>query len=205
MDALFIRWVRDITMYGLEKIGLYYSQYRGFVADNRDPKNLHRLRINVPDIHGDAVPNLWAWPASNYSGKGYGMQCIPQINDVIWVSFEHGNPRKPLWSYSYFAKDHVPEDLIGNHKYWFRTPTGLTILFDNNTKEVHIYEKDKEIQPMVLGDTLEELLMDLFDIIKAMKINTQLGPQSILPLYTQQLDELANRLEEFKSLNGKLS
>lgn len=202
---LFLDWLGGITTYGLEKMGLYYSQYRGFVVDNNDPKNYGRLKVNVPDIHGDSTPNLWAWPASTYSGVGYGAQVIPQENDMVWVKFEHGNTRRPLWSHGHHGLGSIPDELKGNHKFWFRTPKGLTILIDDNTKEVIIFEKGKEIQPMVLGNTLESKLSELIDIIKTMKINTQLGPQSILPFYTKQLDTLKDKLEEFKSTNNKLS
>jgi len=205
MDKLVYDWIRDLTFFGLEKIGLYYSQYRGFVIDNQDPQQYGRLRINVPDIHGDQVPNQWAWPASTYSGKGYGLQAIPQKDDFIWVRFEKGNTRKPLWMHGYFGKDCIPDDLKGTHLYWFRTPAGITILVNDNTKEIHLYEKGKELQPMVLADTLESKLKDLVDIIKTMKINTQLGPQGILPIFTQQLDQLVESFPEFKSKLGKLS
>lgn len=205
MDKGVYDWIRDVTYFGLEKIGLYYSQYRGYVMDNNDPKGYGRLRINVPDIHGDQVPAQWAWPVSTYSGKGYGAQVLPQINDVIWVRFEKGSTRKPLWAHGYFGEGGVPEDLKGPTKYWFRTPSGVTILVDDKTKEISLYEKDKPLQPMVLADTLEQKLKDLVDIIKVMQINTQLGPQSILPIYTQQLDQLVETFPEFKSKLGKLS
>lgn len=205
MDRFLYEWIKDITYYGLEKIGLYYSRYRGFVVDNKDPDNLNRLRINVPEIHGDNVPNQWAWPQSTYAGQGYGVQCIPQTNDLIWVTFEKGNLRRPLWSHGYFAKDEIAEELKGTHLFWFRTPAGITILVDDKKREVHLFEKGKELQPMVLGNTLEEHLKELIDIIKRAKVNTQIGPQGILPIFTQELDTLAEKLEEFKSINGKLS
>jgi len=205
MDKGVYDWIRDVTYFGLEKIGLYYSQYRGFVMDNDDPKGYGRLRINVPDIHGDQVPAQWAWPVSTYSGKGYGAQVLPQINDVVWVRFEKGSTRKPLWAHGYFGAGGVPEELKGPTKYWFRTPSGITILVDDNTKEISLYEKDKPLEPMVLGNTLEEKLTALIDIIKVMKINTQLGPQSILPPYVEQLNTLKDELEQFKSENCKLS
>lgn len=202
---LLFNWIEDITTYGLEKIGLYYSRYRGWVVDNEDPLNLGRLRINVPEVHGENIPNQWAWPESNFAGNGYGAQVLPQKNDLIWVSFEKGNTRKPLWGYGYFAKGSIPNDLTGTKKYWFRSPGGYTILIDDENKTVSLYHKDGTLQPMVLGDTLESLLKEMIDLIKTMKINTQLGPQSILPFYGLEFDKIANKLKDFKSEINKLS
>lgn len=125
----------DISRYGLEKMGLYYSQYRGFVADVEDPEHYGRIKISVPEIYGDKVPNIWAWPVTNFAGKGYGMQCLPRKNDVVWIRFEKGNPRKPLWSYGYFGKGDKPESLKNYNNYWFKTPHGHVIEF-NDTEDV---------------------------------------------------------------------
>jgi len=122
----------DMTLYGLEKMGLYYSKYRGFVYDREDPKNLNRIKVYVPEIYGDQALEKWAWPASNYSGRGYGAQAIPRTNDLVWVEFEKGNPNKPLWSYGYFGDNEKPDELKGYNNYWFRTPNGLTVSMDDD-------------------------------------------------------------------------
>jgi hypothetical protein len=142
---------RDLSLYGLEKLGLYYSKYRAFVYDRDDPKGYGRLRVQVPEVFGDMVLDYWAWPASNYSGIGYGAQVIPQNNDMVWVEFEKGNPRKPLWNYGYHSKGEKPDDLKDPNKYWFRTPKGLHIEFDDNllktkitTPNGYIFEMDED-------------------------------------------------------------
>lgn len=203
---LLLRAFQDMTRYGLEKVlGRYYSVYRGWVANNNDPNNQGRLLISCPEVYGEQVPNLWAWPISAYAGKGYGAHVIPQINDLIWVSFEKGDPRKPLWNFGYFTKDTMPDDLTDPTKYWFRSPKGFTILFDDKNETITLYKKDGTIQPMVLGDTLNEKLDSLVDIIKTMKINTQLGPQGILPIFSEQLNQLKSEFKDFKSQVNKLS
>lgn len=196
---------KDISLYGLEKIGLYYAQYRGWAADVEDPKGLGRIKINVPEIYGDGIPNYWAWPKSQYSGPGYGCQIIPRKNDIVWVSFERGNPRRPLWSFGHFTKDQVPEELKGTGKFWFRTPAGLTILIDDNDKTISIFEKDKELEPMVLGTKNADLLKELIDLLKSAKINTQLGPQPFMPPFQTQFDDIKAKVDLTLSQNNKLS
>src|SRR5690348_4529424 len=114
-----IRFLHDLSLYGLEKMGLYYSQYRGFVADNQDPEGYGRLKVSVPEVYGDKVFNGWAWPVSCFAGKGYGLQVIPRKNDLVWVRFEKGNPRRPLWSYGYFGRGDKPNELKDINTFWF--------------------------------------------------------------------------------------
>jgi hypothetical protein len=54
----------------------FYGIYRGIVVDNNDPENKNRLRVQVPQLLGDAVTG-WAWEIvggmSNTDGKAiYG-------------------------------------------------------------------------------------------------------------------------------------
>lgn len=210
-----VRFLDDILKWGLEKVGLYYSKYRGFVFDREDPKGYGRLKVAVPEIMGDMVLNYWAWPANNYSGIGYGSQVLPRTNDMVWVEFEKGNPRKPIWSFGYFSKDEKPEELKDYDNYWFKTPKGHLIELDDtdeiiritaaNGKVIEISEvislgtKGGSDEPGVLGNTLQSQLEELIEILKAMKINTNMGPQGILPNFVTNLNDLKGKLEQIKS------
>lgn len=201
MIETIIKLLSDISLYGLEKLGLYYSQYRGWVADNEDPKGYGRVKVTVPEIYGDKVPDIWAWPSSCFAGKGYGFQAIPKKNDLIWVTFEKGNPRRPLWTYGYFGKDEKPDELKDVNSYWFKTPGGHLIELNDTTGLITIKSdlSEVEVEPIVLGDQTKTKFEELIDIIKTMKVNTSLGPQSILPIYAEQLDTLRDKLDEIKS------
>lgn len=220
---ILIDFIKDLTTYGLEKIGWYYSVYRGYVADNQDPKNLNRLKLTIPELYGDDILDTWAWPLSNYSGMGYGIQVIPRINDLIQVTFEKGNPRKPLWSFGHFGiinekheKADLPESMKDIKSFWFRTPGGHTIELNDTDATIKIisangqvihFGKDfislgKETQSShtaVLGDILQDKLNNLIDILKAAKVNTMLGPQPFFPVTIQQLTQLKDSLGEIQS------
>ncbi len=209
------RIFKDISLYGLEKLGRYYSTYRGFVYDNEDPNKCGRLLVSVPEVFGDNILNTWAWPASMYSGKNYGMQCLPRKNDMIWVTFEKGNPRKPIWSYGYFGKGELPQGMENPNLIWFITPKQNKMVIDDEAGTIKfISHKGKVLQiddkislgkedgsdhPVALGDTTKDKLDALIDIVKNIKVNTLMGPQPILPLYIQQLEELKATLDEIKS------
>jgi hypothetical protein len=71
----------------------FYGVYRGIVVDNSDPENLVRLRVQVPQILGQATTN-WAWgilPAITDDIN------IPEPGTGVWVMFEGGDPNFPLW------------------------------------------------------------------------------------------------------------
>ena len=99
MGNLFIKFKKDLQRFGLEWYGRYYGTYKGTVVDNDDPEGLHGLRINVPSIYGKDSPNGFAPPKGIYSGTGRGTIALPGIGDKVWVTFEGGDPRFPIWEY----------------------------------------------------------------------------------------------------------
>ena len=87
---------------GLEGIGRFYSTYRGIVINNEDPLKLNRLQIEVPDITQTLV---WAYPKGQPGPLQSGAKYLtPEINDVVFVEFQSGDPNYPLWSYCGWAK-----------------------------------------------------------------------------------------------------
>ena len=116
---------------GFEAFGVYYGTYKAFVTDREDPLHYGRLKLVIPNVTGAQVLNYWAYPCNCYAGKGYGAQVIPQKGDLVWVEFEQGNTRRPLWKFGYFGLDEKPEALKDYDKYWFKTPKGNLIEFDD--------------------------------------------------------------------------
>lgn len=86
----------------------YYGKYRGVVTDNRDLKNLGRIRAKVKDVLGDEESG-WALPCSPYAGKGVGLFLIPPVNALVWIEFEGGNPDYPIWTGCFWAEGELPK------------------------------------------------------------------------------------------------
>jgi hypothetical protein len=67
---------------------------------------------------------------------------------MIFVEFESGDPRFPMWKHGHFGRleenqqSEIPPHLRDPDIYWFRTPGGLGIEFNDKTKEVKIYGGD---------------------------------------------------------------
>lgn len=144
MRDIFARFLKEISLYGLEAVGRYYSSYRGTVFDRDDPDGRGRLQLYVPQVYGTQAYKYWAPQKGCYSGKDYGMQVIPQIGESVWVEFEYGDPRRPIWTYGHFANTQdgtpeKPEELRNPNQFWFKTPGGLGIIFDDNTGKIEFF------------------------------------------------------------------
>ena len=198
-----LKLINDLIEKGFEYFGRYYSSYRGFVVDNADPENYGRLRIQIPQVTGTGVMSYWAWPKGQFSGKGYGFQCTPQKGDMVYVEFEQGDPRKPIWTYGHFARDssnlkEKPEELNDIGNFWFKTPGGHLIEFDDTNKFIRVTNTkghsitlneigvsiisdkisfgklDGSAEPSVLGNTLKTNLENLVDLITNLSDSVQL-------------------------------
>jgi|SRR6478609_5519878 len=167
-----------IQDYGLEYFKRYYATYRGTVADNEDPDVLGRIRINVPPIYGTITPNYWAWPKGMYSGKDIGFYALPNKGDMVWISFENGDPRFPIWEYGHWAMNQTPKTAKGPKQKVFQTTSGMRLVYDDEKQKIVIFRSEgrvievnadgislgsegKSKHPGAYGDILEEVLEEL--------------------------------------------
>ncbi len=67
----------------------YGGTYRGAVVDDADPMQQSRLGVVVPEVYGDDV-SVWA-VALEGSGS------LPQVGDLVLISFERGDTDYPIW------------------------------------------------------------------------------------------------------------
>jgi uncharacterized protein involved in type VI secretion and phage assembly len=85
----------------------YYGKYRGRVTNNQDDKKQGRLKVKVPDILGDKESG-WAMPAVPYAGKNVGLYLVPPKDANVWIEFEHGDSKKPIWTGCFWAEGESP-------------------------------------------------------------------------------------------------
>lgn len=91
------QFITLLKTHGLEYFGVYYSSYRGFIVDNKDPKKLGRLKVRVPQLTQDQAIERWAFPKGQPAGKNFGDFMIPPKGSNVWVEFENGDPNFPVW------------------------------------------------------------------------------------------------------------
>lgn len=103
----------DVMSDGLPR---FYGIYRGTVHDARDPQGKNRLMCIVPAVGGKTDPLDWAMPCfsplkpvtlSSTSGAGAHTHTLlpdgsvhlklPARGDTVWVMFEAGDARHPVW------------------------------------------------------------------------------------------------------------
>lgn len=193
-----------LVNFGLEWFNVYYSRYKAEVVDNEDPDFRGRLKIKVPQIFGDNIPEYWALPVGMFSGNNIGLFAIPAVGDSIWVSFENGNPRYPIWEYGWFKENEVPEEakVDGNkpssivlksksgHIIELNDKDNLVRITDSNSNIIEMNETgvsivsdkislgslDGSAEPAVLGDTAHDLLVEFMtDIGNLTTIVTSTG------------------------------
>lgn len=125
----------------------YYGCYKGFIFSNEDPEFLGRVRVTVPQVYGDESPEIWALPKGMFCGEQIGFFAIPNKNDAIWVSFEAGDPRFPIWEYGWFGRNDVPTAANNNSgkptNNVFQSSSGHKIELDNKEGDELVRITDK--------------------------------------------------------------
>jgi uncharacterized protein involved in type VI secretion and phage assembly len=89
--------------------GKCYGVVVGIVTNNRDPDNMHRIKVRFPWLSQNDESN-WARVASPMTGNGRGAYFLPEVDDEVLLAFEHGSIEHPyvvgsLWN----GKDQAPE------------------------------------------------------------------------------------------------
>lgn len=193
-------FLKELMFLGFESFGRYYSCYRAFVSDNKDPENLGRIKVTVPEIMGEDEYDYWVFAKNQYSGLGHGMQVIPSVGEMVWVEFEQGMPEKPIWSHGHFGVGDKPKpkqdkDFNDITSYYFATPKG-NIVYINDTKniisvtssegdrleinrraislstdkKISLGKLNKSDEPAVLGKKNEDVLNEIHSLLKDMVI-----------------------------------
>ncbi len=104
MPVTIAGFVDLVRKYGLEYFGLFYGSYRGIVVNNQDPLNLGRVQVRIPQIAADNKVEYWAWPKGQPAGVDFGDFMIPPKGSPVWIEFENGNARHPIWNGGHWGK-----------------------------------------------------------------------------------------------------
>lgn len=85
----------------------YYGKYRAFVVDNNDPDKQGRIKVQVPYISGDGVIG-WCLPCVPVACKNGGDFNIPKVGSFVWVEFEHGDIKYPIYTGGIYGSQGTP-------------------------------------------------------------------------------------------------
>ncbi|MFO0614275.1 MAG: phage baseplate assembly protein V [Polyangiaceae bacterium] len=76
--------------------GLHFGKYRGQVTNNLDPMGQARLQVSV--AHFPGLKLGWALPCLPWAGNGVGFYAVPPVGANVWVEFEGGDLKHPIWT-----------------------------------------------------------------------------------------------------------
>lgn len=134
-------FISQVVENGLDAMGRYYSIYRGVVTDIVDEMGMDRIKVYVPDL------NIAEWAlARGQMGShncGFRNHPIPKVQDIVYVTFEDGNPSKPLWEWHSWGQDQRPDDFKDPDVCGLITPKGVKILVNDRTGEIFIEAKTR--------------------------------------------------------------
>lgn len=87
----------------------YFGCQEGYVIDNRDPKGLHRVRVDIPGLMPEEG-STWAWPMGGLGGGGpqRGSWDAPEIGAEVYCWFLNGDPEKVRYMPGHHGKEEEP-------------------------------------------------------------------------------------------------
>lgn len=119
------------------------------VISNKDDKKQGRIKVRF-DWQQDGKTTNWIrvqTPDAGISDKvpgNRGFVCIPEENDQVMVSYEHGNPDRPFVSGSMFHADSGKGGGDGNKTKSIMTRSGISVIMDDSTGSVLIVDQTGE-------------------------------------------------------------
>jgi type VI secretion system (T6SS) baseplate-like injector VgrG len=158
---------------GLEALGMYYGRYRGYVHNRKDPKKLGRLILSVPQIWAEPH-EYWAEPAGMAVGSNAGIAYIPEQAGRVWVTFQNGDCRYPLWEHGDWLEGEEIAELYDDAG----EPNNIVMKHSNNIFSVLssygislVTKSGKKISLGSLGGSNEPAVLgnkntDAFDAVK---------------------------------------
>ncbi len=128
----------------------------GVVTNNTDSDGLGRVKVKFPWL-SDSDESWWARIASPMAGPERGFFFLPEIDDEVLISFEHGDVTRPfvigaLWN----GKDKPPKgnnDVVGSSKVnerLIKTRAGHVISLDDTQGSEKISITDKTGNNLVM-------------------------------------------------------
>ena len=142
----------------------FSAPHRAKVMDNKDPKQLGRVRVQFL-WQEEQDPNLmtpWIRMTQPYGGDDKGFYFIPEIGEEVMVDFENSNAEKPyvvgtLWHGIHLPRSNWRNFTETNDVKGIRTRNGHGLVFyDNHDNVGFVLLYDKESNRIALdGDKLK--------------------------------------------------
>ncbi|HEU5407731.1 MAG TPA: phage baseplate assembly protein V [Nitrospira sp.] len=124
----------------------------GLVKSVEDPQNLGRVQVNFPWLSDDNS-SQWARVATLMAGSKRGSWFMPEVDDEVVVSFEHGDVQHPyIIGFVWNGRGKPPNDGIDTKVRRLRTVSGHVVEFDDRPGQERILIKSKAGHQIEMND-----------------------------------------------------
>lgn len=115
-------------------LGALNDLHLGTVLDNADPEARGRIQVR---LHSTGL-EVWASVIVPSAGSGYGISQLPRLDEQVVIAFI--SPNLPMVLGAVWSGDSSqPEDALPvEERYLLQTPTGVTVLLDDQNPKVEI-------------------------------------------------------------------
>lgn len=159
MIGLFKQFLDRIKFEGLSPFGRFYGIWKGKVLATMDNDNQGKIQVAVPEVSGSETVGV-ANPA--YPLDPIFASFPPKVGDWVWVFFEQGDPRFPVYIGHWWAKNERPASLnpdpnTAPTKRFFVTESGHQLVFEDKTgsEEITILHKAGAFVKLLANGTIE--------------------------------------------------
>lgn len=110
------------------RVGLLQELHLGRVLDNDDPETRGRIKIEMLATG----MQLWASCLTNSAGQGYGLSCLPKVEEIVVLGFV--SPELPIVMGALWSGDssHPSDGQSVEDKYSLTSPQGTKIVLDDS-------------------------------------------------------------------------
>ncbi len=146
-------------MMSFDNLDRWYGVVTAVVTNNKDPKNLGRVKVKYPWLD-TRVESDWVAVTAPGAGSNSGFFSLPSVEDQVLISFEHGDFSRPMILGSVPREEYKVDDVTEHGKtavHTWRSASGHEIRIEDSSTKKAIMLKTTKGHCIKLDDTGEKL------------------------------------------------
>lgn len=144
--------------------------YSGQVEAVEDDDFRGRIMVSIPSIYGSSSQEnlMQARPCFPY-----GHFFVPEVGDQVWLAFENGDPKAPVWLGIWYPEGKTPEVAQASppNKRVMHSSSDITMIFDDENEKLIIKAKGNQIEINQEGIIIDSSQKEI--VIKASSVDIQ--------------------------------
>ncbi len=140
--------------------GLYVGQVEEVEKveeQSEDKKFTHgRIKVSIPSVFDQEKPEDFVWARPCFP---YGHFYVPEKKDKVWIAFENGDPKAPVWLGVWYPDGKAPPEAKASPpvRRVIHSAQGHSLVLDDDEDEatIALSHGDEKAKITLTGDTLE--------------------------------------------------